>query len=596
MTSKSHQVSKSFERSGASTKRSIGESEVSRTPKLDRAPHRRHVFGGNHILLRGQALQRKCGCGGRCDECRRGAKKLQPALAVSDVGDRYEQEADRVATQVLASKGASIKGSHLQIQRYSGAAQEPSISTPKSVESVLSAKGVPLNPNVREDMEQRFGYDFSSVRLHLGSTAKASATELNAQAYTVGHDIVFGPGQYAPETFQGRRLIAHELTHVIQQTGPTSEGFGSVQRKVVDDDEHLPCRGSEGKSASVVASRENEAADFAERAAAALRTHPISETARELLWRRFRLDYNDPIDRCRFMPEIADRFETIASNIRNTETTYGCASAGEPSSYCNGHFAFTYPGLLGGKKIDLCARFWSNPKEQAATLLHEWAHYVFEPRGLKDEPFGGFDTAECYANFALKLAGKDVTEFEDASKCVENEKPLPKLDSARLRLPCPGNVFLNISALGGLAAGIPGTSRGFAGVGLDYTFPLTRMHDWELSLGGRFMRFAPADSKDRTAYLFGVRAGLAFRYQPWRFGRQLGGFLEGGRISVPTEAGEQTHTYGAVGLSGGINLRIDRQKALQILGEVKGAYGFASQDEPSFKWVQLGLSVVFTFE
>ena len=66
-------------------------------------------------------------------------------------------------------------------------------------------------------MEQRFGYDFSRVRVHSGSEAEQSAREVNARAYTVGHNLVFGPGQFAPETLDGRRLIAHELTHVVQQ-------------------------------------------------------------------------------------------------------------------------------------------------------------------------------------------------------------------------------------------------------------------------------------------------------------------------------------------------------------------------------------------
>ena len=67
-------------------------------------------------------------------------------------------------------------------------------------------------------MEQRFGYDFSQVRVHPGRGREQSARDVNANAYTVGHDIVFGAGRFAPETHEGRRLIAHELTHVVQQS------------------------------------------------------------------------------------------------------------------------------------------------------------------------------------------------------------------------------------------------------------------------------------------------------------------------------------------------------------------------------------------
>ncbi|KCZ70539.1 hypothetical protein ANME2D_02559 [Candidatus Methanoperedens nitroreducens] len=83
--------------------------------------------------------------------------------------------------------------------------------------------GQPLPEPVRAYFEPRFGYDFSGVRVHLGQKAEESAGSINALAYTVGKDIVFGAGQYQPQTSAGKRLLAHELTHVIQQstTNPT---------------------------------------------------------------------------------------------------------------------------------------------------------------------------------------------------------------------------------------------------------------------------------------------------------------------------------------------------------------------------------------
>ena len=77
-------------------------------------------------------------------------------------------------------------------------------------------------------MEQRFGHDFSSVRVHTGAAAEQSAQDVNAHAYTMGHDIVFGAGRFAPETHTGRSLLAHELTHVVHQAG---RGMPSIQRK-----------------------------------------------------------------------------------------------------------------------------------------------------------------------------------------------------------------------------------------------------------------------------------------------------------------------------------------------------------------------------
>jgi hypothetical protein len=88
---------------------------------------------------------------------------------------------------------------------------------PASVDQALASPGRPLEPALRQDMEQRFDYDFSSVRLHADAVAEQSAQDVNAHAFTVGADIVFGKGKFAPETHEGLHLIAHELTHTVQQ-------------------------------------------------------------------------------------------------------------------------------------------------------------------------------------------------------------------------------------------------------------------------------------------------------------------------------------------------------------------------------------------
>jgi outer membrane protein OmpA-like peptidoglycan-associated protein len=88
---------------------------------------------------------------------------------------------------------------------------------PDSVRTALREGGRPLDGSVREFMESRFGRDFSGVRVHTGSQSRSSAEAMHAQAYTVGQDIVFGAGAHAPGTAAGRRLIAHELTHTLQQ-------------------------------------------------------------------------------------------------------------------------------------------------------------------------------------------------------------------------------------------------------------------------------------------------------------------------------------------------------------------------------------------
>ena len=150
----------------------------------------------------------------------------QAKLAVSLPGDIYEQEADRVSEQMMAPSAEAVP----HIQPISRESNEQSASA--SVDPALAGPGKPLEPAFRQGMEQRFGYDFSRVRVHSGAKAEQSAREVSARAYTVGSDIVFGSGLFAPGTRRGRRLIAHELTHVVQQ----NKGAVALQRQPQDID------------------------------------------------------------------------------------------------------------------------------------------------------------------------------------------------------------------------------------------------------------------------------------------------------------------------------------------------------------------------
>ena len=94
-------------------------------------------------------------------------------------------------------------------------------AAPPIVHEVLRSPGQPLDTATRAFMEPRFGHDFSRVRVHTDATAEQSARDVNARAYTVGQNIVFGAGRFAPGTREGLELIAHELTHVVQQNGGT---------------------------------------------------------------------------------------------------------------------------------------------------------------------------------------------------------------------------------------------------------------------------------------------------------------------------------------------------------------------------------------
>jgi hypothetical protein len=179
-----------------------------------------------HGAARGGLLQRKCACGnhtiagGECAACSRSKPGgLQAKLTIGEPGDVYEQEADRVADRVSATPAhAAVSSAPPRIQRLAGPAMGAMDAAPASVDQALSSPGRPLAPAVRDDMERRLGHDFSRVRVHSDSAAAQSARDVNAHAYTIGHDIVFDSGKFAPDTGEGRHLLAHELTHVVQQS------------------------------------------------------------------------------------------------------------------------------------------------------------------------------------------------------------------------------------------------------------------------------------------------------------------------------------------------------------------------------------------
>jgi hypothetical protein len=123
--------------------------------------------------------------------------------------------------RLLALQGAAGNHAVSQLLRSAGggiSATEGGDAPPTSETELGNSSGQPLEPSTRDFMESRFGHDFGQVRVHADKQAEESAQELNANAYTVGHDIWFGAGSYSPETESGRHLLAHELAHVIQQS------------------------------------------------------------------------------------------------------------------------------------------------------------------------------------------------------------------------------------------------------------------------------------------------------------------------------------------------------------------------------------------
>jgi hypothetical protein len=183
-------------------------------------------------------LQRKCACGGsadmegECEECKKKSVSLQRRA------------------------------------RSGGAAPA---AAPPIVHDVLRSPGKPLDAATRAFMEPRFGHDFSKVRVHADGHAAESTRAVNALAYTVGNDVVFDTGHYRPETGSGRKLLTHELAHVVQQSGhprPPSTTFLRVDESGEAD--------ADRAAAEISASRQQTPHPFVARPALARRWSPVN--------------------------------------------------------------------------------------------------------------------------------------------------------------------------------------------------------------------------------------------------------------------------------------------------------------------------------
>jgi hypothetical protein len=143
---------------------------------------------------------------------------IQAKLAVGQPNDPLEYEADRVAEQVTRPLATSHAGP--QTSGIAPAVPRPTFANTSDQRMADLGVGAPLEPSVRARLEPRFGHDFSGVRVHTGAEAGRSARSFGALAYTLGQNVVFSDGQYAPHAGDGQRLLAHELTHVVQQRAP----------------------------------------------------------------------------------------------------------------------------------------------------------------------------------------------------------------------------------------------------------------------------------------------------------------------------------------------------------------------------------------
>jgi len=188
-----------------------------------------------------------CACGGECPSCQAKSRDFK----ISQPNDPAEIEADQIADHVMRmpvedemfmarSRDSSNtihrkcdicedEGGTIQRKPLPSQGSIPA-QPPTHVQNAIDSGGIPLDHQTRRFFEPRFGYDLSSIRIHAGGRAAESAHTIKAKAYTLGHNIVFGSGEYRPESGNGRYLLAHELAHVVQQSNEGRAAANTVQR------------------------------------------------------------------------------------------------------------------------------------------------------------------------------------------------------------------------------------------------------------------------------------------------------------------------------------------------------------------------------
>lgn len=298
-----------------------------------------------------------------------GPPRVQAKLAISQPGGPYEQEADRVADQVMrmpepavqrkcpacgAGSGPCPKcdaeqGSLLH-RKADAAASSSAFSDATGLISHLGP-GQPLDHGTRAFFEPRFGQDFSHVRLHTDEVAHQSARDVNASAYTIGSHIVFNGARFAPNAPNGQQLLAHELTHVVQQGGAST----FIQRYSTED--------CDSEDVTRIHESHNRAIDLVKAAIARLTADPVTaETQAHFAnhfggygsWRR---------------DIVVRQFRRDLALLTDSKMTYECESEcdeGEP--------AYTY-WVFGD--IHVCLPWLRSQvlTERGETFVHEMHHW-----------------------------------------------------------------------------------------------------------------------------------------------------------------------------------------------------------------------------
>jgi Domain of unknown function (DUF4157) len=513
-------------------------------------------------------------------------------LPIGRVDDPAEHEADRIAARVLSDRPSGLlqracacggaagpdgecaecRARRLGLQR-SAPSPGPAVA-PAVVHDVLAFPGRQLDPATRSFFEARLEADLSAVRIHTGPEAARSAASVDARAYTVGSQVVFGPEGYSPTTPAGRRLLAHELVHVAQQrraaaqlrrtNGAPAPTYGPACG--TPD----PCEYARCTNPATIQADLTRAIGYVDAAVTALNASPLAaDTVRGLDW-----FFND--HSAATVTAARTRLQCIRTCLADTQTNnrFGCHPDDENLAYvCVGSTPICTDAL---KNVCYTSKHvHSAPRVRAQSSIHECAHRVGmslgRPRSVEDiyrftTHFLYMDTedllrnSDSFALFAGAIAeGVRTTVLLSASAGYGFAAPAAGASTWQFQLYAGAElqrpVFSVFNPTFGIGATFIGESTGGAG-----TDPSGRSLLASLRVGLRVTDPRPGAAGGGYVSVFGGPA-LAVPLQP-TFGATTTGPRQSPDLRLGAEAGVAVgYRWRWIDLSGGIGYAYDPTRA-----------------------------------
>jgi hypothetical protein len=409
------------------------------------------------------------------------AAGVGPNLAVNRPGDRWEREADRAAQRIdTGGKAFATPSVADDIERSCGqflgqvqsqpatagagakavTGDRGALNAPASTARVggLASAGEPLANTTRSLFENRFGRDFGAVRIYRDAAAGELASYIGARAFTYGRDIAFAPGEYSPETSAGRRLLAHELTHVVQQATAQISGSASpppaIQRFTAAECTASGCAPS--TRCDTVQSDFERAEEYVEASVSALDASPLATlTQRAIRWYFHREadapggDIRRRLDLIHTMLLVTD---ALADFICSTSATCDDAIA-----YVNTSTPVDTPDI---STIKLCNSYFDkSSRGRAETLIHEASHLI-----------------------GMSVSTDDVYDHTFRFRGLSTDQAILNADSYALFASAIGTGSIGLSVLfsggvgGGVLAGGPEGAGWAASFFIDTTFQHPVLH------------------------------------------------------------------------------------------------------------------------